>query len=86
VSLSPPTYLVDGPLMGAADRRAAVKNRMVLELIAANAFDSRDNARRALYAQDFFALDIELLVNEAMAEAADFAALTDRIVDLMATS
>ena len=86
MSTCPRSYLVDGPLMGAADRRAAVKSRMVLALMAANAFDSRDSARRALYAQDFFALDIELLVNEAITEAADFAALTDRIAKLIAAS
>jgi hypothetical protein len=81
VSTGPRTYLVDGPLMSAADRRAAIKARMVLELMAADAFGNRDGARRALYAQDFFALDIELLVDEAMAEAADFAALTATVAN-----
>lgn len=85
MSLMPRTYLVDGPLMGAADRRAAVKNRMVLELMAANAFDSLDSARRALYGRDFFPLDIELLVSEAMVEAADFAALTAAVAAAVST-
>jgi hypothetical protein len=84
VSLAPGTYLVDGPLMASADRRAAVKSRMVLALMAANTFAGRDSARRTLYAQDFFALDIELLVDEARAEAADFAALAAALANVMA--
>jgi hypothetical protein len=84
MSLAPCTYLVDGPLMSAAGRRAAIKNRMVLALMAANTFAARDGARRTLYAQDFFALDIELLVDEARAEAADFAALAAALANVMA--
>ena len=84
MSLAPHTYLVDGPLMASADRRAAIKSRMVLALMAADTFASRDNARHVLYAQDFFALDIELLVDEAIADAADFAALTAAVADVMA--
>jgi hypothetical protein len=86
MSLAPCTYLVDGPVMGAAARRAAVKNRMVVELMAADAFATLESARRALYAQDFFAIDIELLAGEAMAEAAEFAALTGAVAKLMATA
>jgi hypothetical protein len=86
MSLAPRTYLVDGPLMSAADRRAAIKNRMVLELMAANTFASRESARRTLYAQDFFAIDIELLVDEAMADAADFATLASAVANAMTTS
>lgn len=84
MSLAPRTYLVDGPLMASADRRAAIKNRMVLALMAADTFASRESARRTLYAQDFFALDIELLVDEARAEAADFAALAAALANVMA--
>jgi len=81
MSLSPRSYLVDGSLLAAADRRVAVKNRMVLTLLGAEAFGDREHARRTLYAHDFFALDIELLASEAMAEAADFAALTHAVAN-----
>jgi len=83
MSLAPCTYLVDGSLMSANSRRAAIKNRMVLELIAANTFASREAARRTLYAQAFFTIDIELLVDEALAEAADFAPLTAAVADAL---
>jgi hypothetical protein len=86
MSLAPRTYLVDGPLVSAASRRAAIKNQMVLELMAAKTFASRDDARRTLYALAFFAIDIELLVDEAMAEAADFAALTAAVANVMAAA
>jgi hypothetical protein len=86
VSLAPYTYLVDGPLMSAARRRSDVKSRMVLDLIAAKTFAGRDGARRTLYAREFFAIDIELLVDEAMAEAAAFAALTAAVANVTATA
>lgn len=66
--IAPACYLVDGPLMSAAARRDAVKARMIEALLAAG-ITTREPARRLLYAQDFPAFDIELLLDEAVAAA-----------------
>lgn len=66
--IAPPCYLLDGPLCTGPDRRDAIKARMVNDLVDGRA-QSRDQARRLLYARDFLGFDIELLVDEALAEA-----------------
>jgi len=66
--IAPACYLLDGPQLAAADRRDAIKARMVNDLIDASVTD-RSRARRLLYARDFLQFDIELLVDEALAEA-----------------
>jgi hypothetical protein len=69
--IAPACYLLDGPLLSAADRRDVVKARMVRDLVDAGSADLT-SARRLLYARDFFALDIELLATEALYEARAF--------------
>ncbi|MGJ4888903.1 hypothetical protein ACQR1Y_11955 [Bradyrhizobium sp. HKCCYLRH3099] len=77
--IAPRCYIVDGPPVSAGARRDAVKANMVRDLVAwaaglddhgePSALDHRDTVRRMLYARDYAGLDVELLADDAIAEA-----------------
>ncbi len=60
------SYLVDGPLMLAPERRAAMVLNMGADLLEADAFRDRSDAIRHLYTKDYPTVDIMVLVDDAM--------------------
>ena len=58
-------YLLDGPLMALQDRRLALVEEMAHVLCQQDAYADPDDARRALRAFGYSALDIEVLLDDA---------------------
>ncbi len=64
------TFLLDGPLMLAVDRRKAVTERMVLDLIQSGEDLTCDRtAVRVLMARGYPNLDVAILAGEARQQA-----------------
>jgi hypothetical protein len=69
MAMSAKPFLIDGPLMMAPERRAAVLECMARDLVDDDAIAERGDAVRALHARGYVALDIMILVEEARALA-----------------
>lgn len=58
-------FLVDGPLMLATERRAALVTAMAADLKADGTYAERTDAHRSLSARGYSAFDISLLIDDA---------------------
>lgn len=63
------TFLLDGPLMTAPERRAELLARMPTDLFRFDAMRDRSDAVRTLHHCGYGSFDIHCLVDEAMALA-----------------
>lgn len=59
------TFLLDGPLMLAVERRQALVQRMAKDLAAFMPIDNDRDAVRALMRRGYYHLDVALLAGEA---------------------
>lgn len=62
-------FLLDGPLMDVAERRAAMILQMAAILLEEPAYVERGDAIRCLHARGYNAIDVMMLTDEARLEA-----------------
>ncbi|MCS3725454.1 hypothetical protein [Bradyrhizobium betae] len=62
-------FLIDGPLMGVEERRAAMTLQMAAALLADDAAIDPADAHRCLHARGYNAIDVMMLVEPARYEA-----------------
>lgn len=63
------SFMIDGPLMSYADRRAAMILQMAAILLEAPAYVERGDAIRCLHARGYNAIDVMMLTDDARLEA-----------------
>ena len=63
------SFMVDGPLMTHAERRAAMILQMAAILLEEPAYVERGDAIRCLHARGYNAIDVMMLTDEARLEA-----------------
>lgn len=62
-------FLLDGPLMGIEERRAAMILQMAAILLEEPAYAERGDAIRCLHARGYNAIDVMMLTDDARLEA-----------------